>query len=159
MKGQQLFGVVIWAFLALFLLVGCGSDSEEQLTITFDGDDCTVTGPTELTVGEQLFIVRNSTEEDLSLLVSLLLDGHTHQDLVDRVNELGSKIDFDGPNWPDFLGVSGTFAGFEKGESAGEELITLRIMREGDYASSLYDAFTGNFYPCGPLEVVEAPSE
>ena len=60
--------------------------------------------------------------------------------------------------YPDWLSPSSN-VGYEKDESAGEEIITKSVMTEGDYAFivSEWGAFTD--WLCGPLEVVEAPSE
>ena len=159
MKEKTLIWRLICPVLAVLLLGGCTSPSDEQVEITFDGNECTREGPVELQAGEHSFIFNNLTEDNQSLKVDLLLDGHTFQDLVDRINEAGPEWDFNGTNFPDWLGGNARFVAFEKGESAGEEIITFRITRDGDYAISVYNTSTENLYPCGPLKVVEAPPE
>jgi len=51
------------------------------------------------------------------------------------------------------------FVGIEKDETTGDETISLRIKKEGDYAIYLYDALQQTIYLCGPLTMVEAPPE
>lgn len=160
MKAQKLFWRVIWSVLAVLLLVGCGSPTEEQIVVTFDGNECTVSGPSELAVGVQPFIFINSTEKTLSFNVNQLLDGHTYQDLVDRINQQGSKLDSGGADTPEWFSMDVVvFVGIEKDETTGDETISLRIKKEGDYAIYLYDALQQTIYLCGPLTMVEAPPE
>ena len=160
MNGHKFFRRMIWAVLAVLLLVGCGSPSEDQPVITFNGNECTVSGPSELAIGVQPFIFKNTTEKNMTLGVNQLLDGHTYQDLVDRANQQGSKSDFDGSDSPEWLNFNATaFVGYEKGESAGEEIITLSVKTIGDYAINLYDSATETVWLCGPLQVVVASSE
>ena len=160
MNGQKVFQRLIWGGLAVLLLVGCGSPSEEQLVITFDGNECVVSGPSELAVGEQPIILKNTTEKNLTLGFNQFLDGHTYQDLVDHLNQLGGKADISGSDRPDWVNFRATsFMGYEKGETTGEEIITLYIKNEGDHGIELYEIATETVWLCGPIEVVEAPPE
>ena len=92
-----------------------------------------------MTAGEHPFALKNLKEENLSLIVIALLDGHTFQDLVDRISEQGT-------NWPDWLGRKRTrFVAFDKGESTGEEIISLDIRREGEYVITIYNGSNETF--------------
>ena len=153
---------VIWIILIFLLLTGCSSQSEEQHVITFDGEECTVSGPDEMHNGENQFILKNLTEDTVGLLVDPLNEGYTFQDLADWVDETGGKFSMNvGSTWPDAVDSSSTskFVAFEKDQSTGDEMITLRITREGPFHISVINSSTMTFYPCAPLKVVEAPSE
>lgn len=151
----------LWSILAALLLVGCGRPSNEQLTITFDEEKCTASGPSELHSGTNQFIVKNLTEDNYSLWVFRLRDGHTYQEVFDSYqgNEV-APTGVDIPDWLDFNAVS--FVALEKDESTGEETITLHLKQEGDFATvfcSQGSTTTFRCWSCGPLKVAAAPTE
>ena len=160
MKRLKILQRAIWSILAALLLVGCGGPSDEQFTITFDEEKCTASGPSELQRGTNQFIVKNLTEDNFSLRVYRLRDGHTYQDVIDRFqgNEVAATgVDF--PDWIDADAVS--FVAHEKDESTGEETITVHLQREGDFATIFCIQETATFrcWPCGPLKVAAALTE
>jgi len=160
MNGQKLFHGVLWGILAALLLVGCSAPADDQLVVTFDGNTCTYEGPSELTVGEYQFIVKNLTEDNLSLVIHRIEEGHTYQELEDRVKEEEHKFPERGTNWPDWmLGYTTRFVTFEKDQTTGNELTTWEISREGDHALGIYNTSNETLWPCAPLMVVAAPSE
>jgi len=161
MNGQKLFRGVLWGILVALLLVGCSAPANDQPVITFDGSTCTYKGLSELTVGEHPFVVKKQTEDNFSIIIADLLDGHTFQDLENRIKEQGHVWDESGSNWPDWFDARGNirFVAFEKDDSKGEERITLYIQREGTYAIAIYNTSDETMWPCAPLKVVAAPSE
>lgn len=81
---------------------GCGSDDESSTTtpssevddsrieVLFDGENCSSTGPTELTAGEHSMVITNTTDDaTVAMYVRRLVDGHTYQDLLDVQAAIG----------------------------------------------------------------------
>jgi len=60
--------------------------------VTFDGNGCTVSGPTEVPIGDYSFFLNNTSDSRVKLIVTQLLDGHTYQDLVDLQTEPGDTF-------------------------------------------------------------------
>jgi hypothetical protein len=56
---------------------------EIEFEVTFDGNGCTVSGPTEVLIGDYSFLLNNASGRRVKLVVTHLLDGHTLKDLVD----------------------------------------------------------------------------
>ena len=160
MNGRKLFRGTIWMILTALLLAGCSAPADTStVEITFDGNECAVSGPAEYPVGENPFILKNLTEDTLSLQVNRFLDGHKFQELVDMCGKK-CKGHESGPTWPDWLYQRGTrYVDCEKNAETGEEISTLEIMQVGDWAISIINTSTSEFWPCAPLKVVEAPSE
>jgi hypothetical protein len=143
--------------LILLLLAGCSESADEMIKVTFDGNECTVSGITELTeltVGDHPFVVKNLTEDNISMQIGRLLDDHSFQDFVNNIDDQAPGRTFQ----PDWVSCCARFVATEKGESADEEIITLGIKDDGEHAIYL-DLPGASILPCGPLKVVEAPSE
>ena len=157
MNTKRLYRVAVGVLLLTFLLIGCGA---KNIEVTYDGNRCYASGPTELQKGENQFIFKNLTEDNVSLVVDPIRDGHSYQDVVDWAGESGKDTHPTGRDWPDWLdwGTS-TLVAIEKDESTGEELITLDFwVRGGAYHISVVNTSTLLYYPCAPLQVVEGPS-
>ncbi len=60
--------------------------------VTFDGNGCTVSGPTEVPIGNYSFFLNNTSDSRVELKVAQFLDGHTYQDLVDLQTEPGNNF-------------------------------------------------------------------
>ena len=76
--------IVIWGMALLLIATACGSsDSAGDMSLTWDGESCIYSGPTELTPGAVTLNFVNTSEEDL-LNVNLveILEGHTIDDIV-----------------------------------------------------------------------------
>ena len=84
------------------VVVGCGgdeaaSDDSEAATTTsadfdvlFDGEECTVTGPTSVPAGAYTFVLTNSSElEGVQLFVDVYVDGRTWADSENYIAEAG----------------------------------------------------------------------
>lgn len=160
MNGQKLFRGMSWIILTVLLLVGCGASAGDQPVVTFDGSTCTYKGPSELTVGEYQFIVKNLTDSNLSVLIFRIEEGHTYQDVKNKVDEDGHKLPFIGTNWADWWDTNlSRFVTYEKDQTTGDELTTWEMGKEGNYALNIYNSSNETLWPCAPLKVVAAPSE
>ena len=122
----------------------------EMIVVTFDGDECTVSGPTELPVGEHGIVLNNLTGELGNLGLGQLIDGHMYQDLLDL------KIEPGGPtnnSWVRAVITTHTWS-----ELKGYEY-SFSLDEAGEYAIWVYGANPVSVWICAPLEVIEAPSE
>jgi hypothetical protein len=160
MNGQKLFRSVLWGILAALLLVGCGASGNDQPVVTFDGSSCTYEGPSELTAGEHQFAVKNLSDGNLSLIIFLIEEGYTYQDVVNKVEEDEHKSPNTGQNWADWWSDKySRFVTYEIDQTTGDELYTWEMRKEGDYALTVYNNAEETIWPCAPFKVVAAPSE
>ena len=174
MSRQKLSQQVMWAILVTLLLVGCGAPAATPtpipptatltpvpptatltpvppIEVTFDGTECTVSGPTELPTGDHKFVLKDLSEQNQVLYVSLLLDGKTYQDLLDLQSEPGEY--YPKPRW------SVHTTGGMRRNAKGENVYTFSLDIEGEHAIYLGSAFPHSLWFCAPLKVIEAPSE
>jgi len=152
--------------LTLIVLAGCGPSAQPipptptstslptptPIVVTFDGNECTVSGPTELPTGEHSFLVKDLSGQGQYLYVSRLLDGKTFQDLLDLQSEPGEYVPK--PSWVIWQGRRPT-----ERIAEGEHLYTFVLNKEGEHSIELYVSSPRSLWFCAPLKVIEAPSE
>lgn len=95
--------------LAVALTATGGSQDEwdDTLSVDFDGERCTVEGPTDLTAGQVVLEVANGTPRTVEVVLARVDRGHTVDDLVEHLSPAPSRV---GP--PPFVRVvDGTPAG------------------------------------------------
>ena len=147
MNLKNRFVQVIAVILIAVMLGGCGA---EKVEITFDGNNCTVTGPTSLSVGEHQFFLNNLSGKNFGFWVSRLKGDHTFQDLLDEQGEPGQYY-LSLTNW---VTLSATTE-FEYGEN-GQSIYTIYLSSEGEYAIYLFDsAAHEETWLCAPLQVIK----
>jgi hypothetical protein len=81
-----------WIILLSLLLVGCnaaGTSQESVIEVTFDGNDCIVSGPSELPPGEVITRFIDMTDLNAELWMVNLDEGKTFQDQLDLQSEPG----------------------------------------------------------------------
>jgi len=147
---------VIISLLVVALLMTTCASGDEEIEVTWDGNECTVTGPTELPVGNHSFALIDLSDQEVELEVIILLEGKTLQEALDEQGEPG--------RWwprPDWIVKSPQWMGPAKIDEKGRELWTFVLDKEGDYyvvvKIDLPD--TNNIWFCTQPLVVEAPSE
>ena len=176
MSRQKLSQQVMWTILITLMVVGCGAPAAtptpipptatptptseplpetvaEGIEVTFDGNECTVSGPTELPIGEHSFFFKDLSGQNQVLYVSHLLDGHTFQDLLDLQSEPGEY--YPRPGWA----VHARNLGIEWNESVGAQVYTFSIDYDGEHSIHIGRYSPDSLWFCAPLEVIEAPSE
>jgi hypothetical protein len=101
-KGEYVNRIYFY-LLALLLVSSCTTTEPLQKpedeflefgTVSFSGDECTVSGPTEILTGKYHIDLNNLSEVELRMGVVRLLDGKTFQDMVDFQGESGKYIPF-----------------------------------------------------------------
>lgn len=114
---------------------------------------CTVTGPTELPMGEHQFVLRDLAEESADLYVQDFSDGKTFQDYLDYQGEPGEY--FYDPPWATRV----IKRGIEWNESIDGKVYTFLLNEEGEHVIVIVGKFPVSVWICAPLWVIEAPSD
>ena len=132
------------------------SPEPEGIVVTFDGRGCTVTGPTELPVGDQPFILIDNSDQEVDLWVSRLLDGKTLGDLI--ADQSAPGVWWPAPEWVEYSRLTSGPLRNRQGEG---EIWNYLVDVEGDYF-----IYVGHHTPekkslwfCAPLTVVAAANQ
>ena len=112
---------IIFVIIVIPLLVGCGLSNDpvptptytslpptstpipppptlQPFVVTLDGNECTLSGPTEVPPGEYPIFINNQTELEIPFqFVRNFLDEKTYQDVLDLQSEPGEF--FSMPSW------------------------------------------------------------
>ena len=92
--GAVTVALVVIVGVALAFVTGddtevVGSDSR-LLQLTFDGEQCTYEGPSELSAGEIEIVYHNESSEDIGFTFERLDEGRTTQDMIDYIEPDGA---------------------------------------------------------------------
>ena len=118
--------------------------------VSWDGNECVVTGPSVVPVGNHGVIWKNHTDQFFNLVVRYLHDGHTFQDLLDLQGEPGRM--FPRPSWVEEIEWT-----IRRDDPIGTDILTFHLNREGNYDIHFWNS---NFlWICGPLTAVEEATE
>ena len=178
MSRQKLSQQVMWTILITLLFVGCGAPAAtptpipptatptptseplpgsvaEGIEVTFDGNDCTVTGPTELPAGEHTFIFIDQSDMRGELSLVYLEDGKTFQDLLDE--QIGPGVWSPKQSWV----IYDTRVSIEFQESNGRRVdsSTWKLDKVGEHTIICYVSTPQMIWVAAPFMVVETPSE
>jgi hypothetical protein len=113
--------------------------------VTFDGNGCTVSGPTEVPIGDYSFLLNNASDRRVKLVVGQLLDGHTFQDMVDLQNEPGDIFAIEPWMSKPFYYTKDHKIYIVSLDEAGEHVISI----------SVYNHVA--IWLCVPFQVIESP--
>ena len=178
MTRNHLFVTISVTVLLLLVLLGCGAPATptpipptdkptsipptaiptptltpQPIEVTFDGNECTVSGPTELPIGEHSFIRKDLTGNDAELYVEYYIDGKTLQDYLDLQSEPGEYVS-DQP-WA----IRSIKRGTEWNESLGGKEYTFLLNEGGEHIIIIAGFSPRSIWFCAPLWVIAAPSE
>ena len=115
--------------------------------VTFDGNGCTVSGPTEVPIGDYSFLLNNVSGRRAKLVVGQLLDGHTFQDLVDLQTEPGDTYGIE--PW-----MSQPFY-----YTKDHKIYTVSLDEAGEHVISISVYNHVAIWLCIPFQVIETPSD
>jgi hypothetical protein len=142
--------------LIILILSGCGSDSPKtDFEVTFDGKTCTVSGPTELPVGEVTTKFIDLSDLGGELWLVYLKEGKTFQDHLDLQSEPGEW--YPKPPWVSYDSrVTG-----ESQESKGKRVDTetWKLDRVGEHTFLCYVPSPSMLWFAAPLMIVETPTK
>jgi hypothetical protein len=129
--------------------------SSQPIEVKFTGDDCTVTGPTELPAGKHTFTFIDESGMDAELWLLSLRDGKTTQDILDRQSEPGDW--YPKPGWVSY----DTRLSIESKESDGRRVDSYiwNLLKVGEHTISCYVPSPQMMWFPAPLMIVEATSE
>ena len=113
--------------------------------VTFDGNGCTVSGPTEVPIGDYSFLLNNVSDRKVKLVVGQLLDGHTFQDMLDLQTEPGDIFDIEPWMSKPFYYTKDHKIYSVSLDEAGEHVISI----------SVYNHVA--IWLCIPFQVIETP--
>ena len=146
----------LWIILAMFL-VTCASEPETP-TVTFEGDGCSYSGPTELRTGDHSIVFKDLSDQNQDLWADRIRDGHTYQDYLDLQSEPGKY--FPKPSWVSSVNIPSVPWVWD--ESAGARVYTWPFDEAGEYflvVGKDRPISMLSLWPCGSFQVVEAPDE
>ena len=115
--------------------------------VTFDGNGCTVSGPTEVPIGDYSFLLNNTSGRRVKLVVGQLLDGHTFQDLVDLQTEPGDNFMIE--SW-----MSKPFY-----YTKDHKIYTVSLDEAGEHSIAISEYKHVGIWLCVPFQVIETPSD
>jgi hypothetical protein len=115
--------------------------------VTFDGNGCTVSGPTEVPIGDYSFLFNNTSGRRAKLVVGQLLDGHTFQDLLDLQTEPGDTFGIE--PW-----MSTPFY-----YTKDHKVYTVSLDEAGEHCTSISEYKHVGIWLCAPFQVIENLSE
>lgn len=120
----------------------------QPFVVTFDGLECTISGPVEVPVGEYSLLLKNLSDENLGLWTGQILDGHVYQDMLDLQSEPGKY--FRKPDWF----VYPVRSGF-RDEPNGDKVYTFLFSEAGEYLIDVGWDLPATLWFCGSFKVVK----
>lgn len=146
--------------LTLFLTACTNSQPEptqlpQPIEVIFTGDDCTVTGPSELPAGKHTITFIDESDMDSELWLIRLKEGKTFQDVLNEQSEPGDW--YAKRDWQYYDAI----VSVESKESEGRRIDTYiwNLPQVGEHAISCYVDSPRLHYWVAPITIVEAPSE
>lgn len=127
------------------------SQPPEAIDVTFDGKECTVAGPTSVPTGEHYFVVSSPSYFGMDLYVSMMVDDHRYQDLLDPQTRPGEY--YPKPSWVVYATqTDGPPSGRILAEDEREYQYTLD---QPEHPHVIYLGTARSLWFCSPLEVVD----
>jgi hypothetical protein len=121
-----------------------------MIEVSFDGTNCTVSGPSEVPTGNQVFKFTNSSGQVVTPLVGRNYPGKTWQDVLDAIGTPGTDS---GASW-NFVTVLGVDRSVSESPTVSYRQYGLKLEAEHHIA---LEGSGGQLWPCGPFHVVAAP--
>lgn len=131
-----------------------GETESEIIEVTFDGNECTVAGPTEVPPGDHAFVLTDVSDLGAVLFARVMVDGHTYQDALDAEEEAGGP----GSYWlrPSWAADAPVDLDPPEIDLADNQQLLASTLFAGNHFVALYTT-TGPelIWLCAPLDVVE----
>jgi hypothetical protein len=124
-----------------------------SIEVTFDGHNCTVGGSTEIMMGEQVIVLYNQSGQNAYLYVARRYPGKTWQDVLDDIGTPGSTAgepkEVAIMRW-DHLVFADSIVSYRQYTFKFEGGYHIVVQGHGEYYG---------IWPCGPFDVVAAPTK
>ena len=143
--------------VALLIIFTASCESDDEIVVTFDGNECKVSGPSEIETGKQIFVTRNLTDLDTNFYVVRLAteEGKTFQDYLDYYEDRDWLFEGKAPPWVHPAGLESLVS-----IDGNEEVWERNIMVGGLYMLTWFATEEPrDIWVCPPLEVKEATTE
>lgn len=116
--------------------------------VTFDGNECTVEGPEEVSRGVYYFILNDESDKNLQLWINHILEDKTFEDLLDWQPEPGVYVPH--PSWIEH----------PRSTYSLEAKITVHFLDQvGNYATLVGGYNPSSLWFCEPFRVIEVEGE
>jgi hypothetical protein len=116
--------------------------------VTFDGTECTVEGPEEVSRGVYYFILNDESDKNLQLWINRILEGKTFEDLLNWQPEPGVYVP--PPTWIEHPSSTYSF----------EAERTVHFLDQvGNYATLVGGYNPSSLWFCEPFRVVDVGAE
>jgi hypothetical protein len=128
-----------------------GENVHETLPVevTFDGQDCTITGPTKLAAGGNSWVYKNTSEEQFALQVWRLERGYSFQDVQSLQSELGEYVRM--PSFPSWMHLEEIVYDMVEAENN----FTATLNTKGEHVIVLSSIQPPATWLCGSFKVYE----
>ena len=121
--------------------------------VSFDGETCDV-DTESVPAGDHAFVVTNDSDETVHLYVSILVDGHTFDELLELQEEVGGSPNYyPKPDWVVYEDVSSDPDARPEIELSDNQSMKGRALTEGADAVYLGTGVPYRLWFCAPLSV------
>lgn len=131
-----------------------GETESEIIEVTFDGNECTFSGPTEVPPGDHAFVLTDVSDLGAVLFARRLVDPYTYQHVLNAQEKAGGP----GSYWPRPPWVRNAVLDDDPPEIdlAENQQLLATTLRPANYSVALYTT-TGPelIWLCAPLDVVK----
>jgi hypothetical protein len=121
--------------------------------VIFNGTECNVSGPIELPPGRYSYVLKDLSEDDVTIFVGRLTAGKTFQDILDLQSEPGEYFP-----WQDWIKLA-IESGVAWNKPDGGEVHTYIFNSEGEYVVGLGSTSPAKRWFCAPFWVKEDSSD
>lgn len=142
---------LIGSFLLAFI-INCMATAQDSLTVKFERNNITYSGPAELPLGDHIFVLKDMSRKDQVLYISLLLDGKTLQDMIDLQSAPG--VYYPKPSW-----VISIEKQKVKKIAEGETAYTFSLNEDGVHAIYTYSPSASSLWFGSSFKVIKPPSK
>lgn len=156
----------ILLFCITLLIIGimmtscANNEAGKELIATFDGNECKLTGLTELPIGEYSILHINTADYWTEFGVRKILEeGITYQDILDLQPTPGTYFFNDPPpSWKKDFKKDMKFIQVEWDETRGGYLYTYSFDSIGEYYTRVLSITEEGYWFCGPIIIAEDSS-
>ena len=127
--------------------------SAAAIGVSFDGERCEV-DTESIPAGAHAFVVTNDSDQAVHLYVSILVDGHTFDELLELQEEVGGSPNYyPRPDWIVYEDFSFDSDARPEIELSDNQSMQVRALTEGADAVYLGTSVPNRIWFCAPLSV------
>jgi hypothetical protein len=150
------YSPITFLLAVVLVMTACiGNEGGNELIATFDGNDCRMTGPSELPVGEHPILSVDNSGIYAEFTCNRFLNGKSYQDLLDAQPSPGEF--FERPSFVTEIQL----IDFEWNKSRRGYVSTFNFDTPGDYSCYFWkrqQAQSAGTWLCGPIKILKITS-